>query len=185
MRVTQSPHPSAADRHTVDGTDPGRMLVTRPPLRVILAGRAAEEINEHLRVGGGAPAGGLLIGRQGQEEVLVSRALRCQNSADAAERASRFSIDPRVVQNVRRSLQGTDRTVMGIYRSSPGADHPHPEPDWENARVGHLAVQLLVGLAGEGLLPRCRAWWSDGGAERASDIPVEILALRIPLRCPE
>lgn len=129
---------------------------------------------------------GLLIGYVTGEGVQVSRALRCPNVAPRELQTHRFSIDPRAVINVRRSLRGSRESVVGFYHSHPDAPAAPSATDMEFIRLWPETVWLIVPVNG-GAAGEPRAWWlDDPELPAAREIAVRVQPTRdAALTCPE
>ena len=155
--------------------------------RVSLPARLRESAADH---GVGAypfEACGLLIGYATEEGVQVTRALRCPNVAPRELQTHRFSIDPRVVINVRRSLRGTLESVVGFYHSHPDAPAAPSATDMEFIRLWPETVWLIVPL-NAGVAGEARAWGLDEPeSPLAREIEVRVQPTRSApaLACPE
>src|SRR5690554_3457562 len=83
----------------------------------VLSGPVRDALLSHAARAFPDEACGILVGRVGSEGVLITRSVPCRNQAPAEERHHRFSIDPRAVINVRRTLRGTPESIVGFYHS--------------------------------------------------------------------
>lgn len=129
---------------------------------------------------------GLLIGVLAENEARVTRALPCPNIADASERERGFMIDPGALLNVRRSLRGTDQTILGFYHSHADADATPSGTDLAHIRLWPETVWLITPvLSGQPYPPR--AWWLDGlSTDEAREVAVRRAAPAFTLAgCPE
>jgi len=128
---------------------------------------------------------GLLIGHEDEKGIRVTRALRCPNTAPREVQTHRFSIDPRVVLNVRKSLRGTPESIVGFYHSHPDAPAAPSATDMEFIRLWPETVWLIAPLlAGEAGEPR--AWWLDDADDpMAREVAVHTLQVRAVAPCPE
>ncbi len=145
-------------------------------LRIAAATRA--RLLDHAAGGYPLEVCGLLIG-VGEADgtaLRVTRVLPCPNVAPAAERRTRFAIEPRVVINVRRALRGTPEQILGFYHSHPDAAAEPSATDMEYVRLWPETVWLIVPVAGGAAGPP-RAWWLDG-ADAAAPRELGLRTLR-------
>lgn len=84
--------------------------------------RVLDQIADHVRSGRRNAMGGLLIGRI-QEGAFIEKALPCPNLLRSEVG---YAIDPQIVVNVRRSLNGAGSVILGGYRASSGAGGYEP-----------------------------------------------------------
>jgi len=128
---------------------------------------------------------GLLIGRIEGEEVVITRSVPCPNQAPPAERHHRFSIDPRAVINVRRTLRGSPESVIGFYHSHTNGRAVPSALDVRHIRLWPETVWLIVPQGGEAAAAP-RAWWLDGRGAEVRELTIEVAALRSGrVVCPE
>jgi hypothetical protein len=79
-----------------------------------ILGRVLDQIVEHVRSGRRNAMGGLLIGRL-QDGAFIEKALPCPNLLRSEDD---YAIDPQIVVNVHRSLNGAGTLILGGYRGS-------------------------------------------------------------------
>lgn len=128
---------------------------------------------------------GLLIGRIEPTGVFVTRAVPCPNQAPIEERHHRFSIDPRAVINVRRTLRGTTESIVGFYHSHTNGRAIPSAVDVEHIRLWPETAWVIVPAGGEGEQP-VRAWWLDAGEQEVRELAYRVAALSSPrIICPE
>jgi proteasome lid subunit RPN8/RPN11 len=155
--------------------------------RATLTARVRERVLEHAAATYPYEGCGLLIGYVGEDGPRVTRALPCPNVAAPETRTHRFSIDPRAVLNVRKSLRGSQETVIGFFHSHPDAPAAPSVTDMEYIRLWPETVWLIVPVfAGDATQPR--AWWLDDADEpQARELAVEVLPVRtaVMATCPE
>lgn len=157
---------------------PVGQVVVGGPIRDALRGHAGRAFPHE--------ACGLLVGRVEAEGVVVTRALPCPNQAPLEERHHRFSIDPRAVINVRRSLRGTPESIVGFYHShTNGRAVPSPL-DLEHIRLWPETVWLIVPEGGGDPDQPVRAWWLDAGEQEVRELSFRVAALSTArMVCPE
>ena len=127
----------------------------------------------------------LLVGRVEDDEVRVTRAVPCPNQAPEGERHHRFSIDPRAVLNVRRTLRGSGEAIVGFYHSHPDGRAVPSVLDLEHIRLWPETVWLIVPMVDEEAHP-ARAWWLDAGETEVRELSIRVAALSAArMTCPE
>jgi proteasome lid subunit RPN8/RPN11 len=124
---------------------------------------------------------GLLLGWQEDEGIRVDRVLPCRNGA--ADRCMDFAIEPAVLANVRRSLEGKRLSIVGIYRMSRNGDGEPTVNDRQFLRHWPELVLLIASAAGGGV---ARGWWTAHEEAAPSELSIETAAARLKLAaCPE
>ncbi|HEX6926574.1 MAG TPA: M67 family metallopeptidase [Longimicrobiaceae bacterium] len=153
--------------------------------QVVVSGPVRDSLRAHATRAYPEEACGLLIGRIEAEEVLITRAVPCPNQAPLAERHHRFSIDPRAVINVRRTLRGSPESVVGFYHSHTNGRAVPSALDVTHIRLWPETVWVIVPEGGEpGAAPR--AWWLDEREAEVRELTIEVAALGSGrLVCPE
>ena len=154
--------------------------------QVVVAGPVRDGIGAHAERTFPHESCGLLIGRIEPEGVLVTRSVPCPNQAPVEDRHHRFSIDPRAVLNVRRTLRGTPESIVGFYHSHPDGRAVPSVLDLEHIRLWPETVWLIV-PAGDGAAEAPgRAWWLDEGESEVRELSIRVAALSAPrMACPE
>lgn len=150
---------------------------------VRLLGRVLDQLEEQIRVARSDTVGGLLLGRTG-ESLWIEKLLPCRNTAVGGAASSRFEIDPRVVTNVERSLEGKPMSILGIYHGSARAENDiagRLEPSW----IEEGPLWLFARSNGSGMRPP-RILRRDAGLAGA-EVAIEVIrpVVRSPVLCPE
>lgn len=152
---------------------------------VVVAGPARDAVRAHAGRTLPHEACGLLVGRVEGGEVWVTRAVPCPNQAPEGERHHRFSIDPRAVLNVRRTLRGSAEAIVGFYHSHPDGRAVPSVLDLEHIRLWPETVWLIVPMVDQEAHPG-RAWWLDAGETEVRELSMRVAALSSArLTCPE
>ena len=152
---------------------------------VVVAGPVRDTVRAHAGRTLPEEACGLLVGRVEAERVLVTRAVPCPNQAPAGERHHRFSIDPRAVLNVRRTLRGSAESIVGFYHSHPDGRAVPSVLDLEHMRLWPETVWLIVPMEDQEAHPG-RAWWLDAGETEVRELSIRVAALSSArMTCPE
>lgn len=129
--------------------------------RLAITRRHLEAVERHAAAAYPEECCGFLLGRAGEDGVLVERVLPARNE-HAESPGCRFLIAPETVLAARREARGLALEVVGYYHSHP--DHPaepseHDLADaWPN--VSYLIVPVEGGAAGAARSWRLR---EDGG----------------------
>lgn len=145
---------------------------------VVVGGPVRDGLRGHAARAWPHEACGLLIGRVDGTHVFVTRALPCPNQAPLEERHHRFSIDPRAVINVRRSLRGTGESIVGFYHSHTDGRAVPSALDLEHIRLWPETVWAIVPQTeGEGEPGPVRVWWLDDGAREVRELSYRVAAL--------
>jgi proteasome lid subunit RPN8/RPN11 len=145
---------------------------------------AADVVKESCSGGYPLESCGLLIGTIESPRITVTRALRCPNAAPPEVRTHRFSIDPRVVINVRRSLRGGSESIVGFFHSHPDAAAAPSKTDLEHIRLWPEVVWLIVPVyLGSPAEPR--GWWLDEEGDGPRELAVIQEAPRLLVTCEE
>ena len=148
--------------------------------RVTLTDRANAEIGAARRRASPEVACGLLLGWIEDDACWVDRALVCRNAA--ADRSAGFAIEPGVLLNVRRSLEGRDLSIVGFfYAAAEGSGEPTAT---DRESLGHWpGMAWLIAAGTEG---GTRVWWLDHGTREVRELLVHGAAPRLALAgCPE
>ena len=154
--------------------------------QVVVAGPVRDAVRGHAGRTFPQEACGLLIGRVEPEGVLVTRAVPCPNQAPVDERHHRFSIDPRAVLNVRRTLRGTPESIVGFYHSHPDGRAVPSVLDLEHIRLWPETVWLIVPMLDGHAQAPGRAWWLDEGETEVRELSIRVAALGASrMACPE
>jgi proteasome lid subunit RPN8/RPN11 len=152
---------------------------------VVVGGPARDALRAHARRAFPDEACGLLIGRVDADAVRVTRVVPCPNQAPPEERHHRFSIDPRAVLNVRRTLRGTPESIVGFYHSHTDGRAVPSVLDLEHIRLWPETVWLIVPAGAEEEQP-VRAWWLDAGEHEVRELAFRVAALgSARMACPE
>ena len=160
-------------------------VVGSPVDQVVVGGQVRDALRDHAERAFPHEACGLLIGRVDENGVVVTRALPCPNQAPFEERHHRFSIDPRAVINVRRSLRGTPESIMGFYHSHTDGRAVPSVLDLEHIRLWPETVWVIVPEGSEFEQP-VRAWWLDAGEQEVRELPYRVAAVHGGrMACPE
>jgi proteasome lid subunit RPN8/RPN11 len=116
---------------------------------------------------------GLLVGGINGGGVRVERIIRCPNIEPDERRSNRFSIDPREIIEVERSLRGTGEEVVGFYHSHPFSDAVPSGVDLTFMELWPDALWLIAERTGEPGGGRMRIWqWDPDAARRVREIPL-------------
>lgn len=130
-----------------------------------------ERVQDHALAGSPHEVCGILIGRNYEGTVRVSRMLPCHNIAPESERGRRFSIDPAAVINLQRALRPTAEAIVGFYHSHPHHSAVPSQLDLEHVRLWPETVWLIAGVN-----PRdeteLRAWWLDAGHDDVRELAI-------------
>lgn len=145
--------------------------------RAVVSGPVRDALRAHATRAFPHEACGLLIGRVEPEGVLITRSVPCQNQAPEEERHHRFSIDPRAVINVRRTLRGTAESIVGFYHSHTDGRAVPSAVDLDHIRLWPETVWLILPEGGAVEAPP-RAWWLDQGDREVRELAYEVAALR-------
>ena len=125
--------------------------------------------------------GGLLIGRI-DEGALIEKALPCPNLLRTEDG---YAIDPQIVVNVRRSLNGAGSTILGGYRASSGVVgwEPVATLGQEGSADPIGPFQLEVVVADDAVIHALRSLGKEAGPE----VPVRIIrpSAQSLVACPE
>lgn len=152
---------------------------------VIVGGPVRDALRGHAGRAYPQEACGLLIGRVEAGRVTVARALPCPNQAPREERHHRFSIDPRAVINVRRSLRGTPESIVGFYHSHTNGRAVPSAIDLEHIRLWPETVWIIVPEGGSEEAS-VRAWWLDAGEQEVRELAYHVAAVAaVRVACPE
>lgn len=152
-------------------------VVVAGPVRDALAGHAGRAFPHE--------ACGMLIGRIEAQGVLVTRSVPCPNVAPVEERRHRFTIDPRAVINVRRTLRGTSDSIVGFYHSHTDGRAVPSVLDLEHIRLWPETVWLIVPEGSDREHP-VRAWWLDAGETEVRELAYRVSAVSSArFVCPE
>lgn len=143
---------------------------------------AADVVGESCASGYPLEACGLLIGTVDGKRTTVTRALRCPNVAPPEGRTHRFSIDPRVVINVRRSLRGGPEAIVGFFHSHPDAAAAPSRTDLEFIHLWPEVVWLIVPVQA-GTTGEPRGWWLDEDGSGPRELAVVQDAPRLLAAC--
>lgn len=129
---------------------------------------------------------GLLIGYMDSTGVWVERSLPCVNAAPPESRGDSFEIDPRVLVNVRRSLEATPQSIVGFYYTNLSGSRSIGERDRDLLRTWPGMVLLLHGPPGEAGEP-LQAWCRSRDADEPEELEIEVVQMRESslLVCPE
>lgn len=170
-------------------------LANRPPEtpaaapavgEVVVGGPVRDALREHAGRAFPHEACGLLIGAVDGERVFITRALPCPNLAPVEERHHRFTIDPRAVINVRRSLRGTPESIVGFYHSHTNGRAVPSALDLEHIRLWHETVWLIVPEGSPAGESPVRAWWLDAGEQEVRELSYRVATLDVGrVACPE
>jgi proteasome lid subunit RPN8/RPN11 len=153
--------------------------------QVVVGGPVRDALRGHAERAFPHEACGLLIGRVEDEGVVVTRALPCPNQAPLEERHHRFSIDPRAVINVRRSLRGSAESIVGFYHSHTNGRAVPSALDLEHIRLWPETVWVIVPEGGEFEQP-VRAWWLDPGEQEVRELAFRVAAVNAGrVACPD
>lgn len=150
-------------------------------IEVRILGRVLDQIGEQVRERPQRIAGGLLLGRS-EGGAFVERALPCPNVGGADD----FAIDPQVIVNVRRSLNGGGMVVLGTYRGLPDGAGDF------NGRLGTVPTDATAGPFRLDVVAEMEGsnHWTLHLLERsegATEVPVRVVrpAARRLVTCPE
>ena len=160
---------------------------TRPgPVdEAVVAGPVRDALWAHAGRAFPQEACGLLIGWVDGDGVRVTRAVPCPNQAPVEERHHRFSIDPRAVINVRRTLRGSAEAIVGFYHSHTNARAVPSALDLEHIRLWPETVWLIV-PAGDEVEHPVRAWWLDIGESEVRELSFRVAGLHSArMTCPD
>lgn len=114
---------------------------------------------------------GLLIGVAEGEGIRIDGRISCRNREPAERRQNRFSIDPREIISVERSLRGTGADVVGFYHSHPFSDGVPSGTDLTFMEYWPDALWLIVERSGEEGGGRMRVWkWDPEVPRRVREI---------------
>lgn len=150
-----------------------------------ISGPARDAVRAHARRTFPHEACGLLVGRIDPDGVVITRAVPAPNQAPIEERHNRFSIDPRAVINVRRTLRGTPESIVGFYHSHTNGRAIPSALDLEFIRLWPETVWLIVPEGAPEERP-ARAWWLDLDQEEVRELPLRAAQLSSGrLVCPE
>lgn len=110
----------------------------------------------------------MLIGTRANGRFEVQRALPCPNLAGSARGGPVARIDPRAIENVRRTLANTPWRIVGFYHTAgvPVLDAWSPEQVSANPDLMWLGI---IGFE----LPPSAAWW-DSDPRSARELAIEI-----------
>lgn len=144
--------------------------------RVVVSGPVRDALRKHAARAFPEEGCGLLVGRVESDGVVVTRAVPCPNQAPGEERHHRFSIDPRAVINVRRTLRGTPESIVGFYHSHTNGRAVPSALDLEHIRLWPETVWLILPEGGERETP-ARAWWLDAGEREVRELDFDVAAL--------
>jgi hypothetical protein len=146
-----------------------------------MLGRVLDQIADHARSGRRNAMGGLLIGRI-DGGAFIEKALPCPNLLRAEEG---YAIDPQIVENVRRSLNGAVTTILGGYRASvkEGAHTPLATLGVAGSAEPVGPLQLEVVVAEGSVTHALRTLATSVGTE----VPVRIIrpSTQRLVTCPE
>ena len=144
--------------------------------RAVVSGPVRDALQAHVDRDFPHEACGLLIGRVEPEGVLITRSVRCRNEAPVEERHHRFSIDPRAVINVRRTLRGTSESIVGFYHSHTNGRAVPSALDLDHIRLWPETVWLILPVGGAVEAPP-RAWWLDQGEREVRELEYAVARL--------
>lgn len=144
--------------------------------RAVLSGPVRDSLLTHAARAFPHEACGLLVGRVESEAVLITRSVPCQNQASVEERHHRFTIDPRAVINVRRTLRGTPESIVGFYHSHTDGRAVPSALDLDHIRLWPETVWLILPEGGQAPAAP-RAWWLDAGEQEVRELASEVAAL--------
>jgi proteasome lid subunit RPN8/RPN11 len=103
----------------------------------------------------------------------VVRIIQCPNLEPEERRPNRFSIDPREIIEVERSLRGTDEEVVGFYHSHPFSDAVPSGVDLTFMELWPDALWLIAERTGEPGGGKLRIWqWKPDAPRRVKEIPL-------------
>lgn len=123
--------------------------ITTIASRLAITRRHLEAVERHAAAAYPEECCGFLLGRAGEDGVLVERVLPARNEHPESP-GCRFLIAPETVLAARREARGLALEVVGYYHSHP--DHPaepseHDVADaWPN--VSYLIVPVAAGAPG-------------------------------------
>ena len=147
-------------------------------LRLHIPRRVMDDLEMVAGSADGEIVGGLLVGSLTPVGYWVHRILAVRNHADPEIQPNGFAVDPRAMVNVRRTLLGSGRSVIGVSTASAAADElPYdfgtpidPEP-------------VRLHISGDGAVEA--ALTIDG--DRRSALQVEVVPdpMRTALACPD
>jgi proteasome lid subunit RPN8/RPN11 len=105
---------------------------------------------------------GVLVGTDEAGARTVFQAIPVDNVWPVVdERVRRFSIDPKTLLTIDRSLDGTGRSVIGFYHSHP--DHP-AEPSEFDRSIAWPTYSYVIARVGASGIEAIRSWRLIGDA---------------------
>ncbi|MCP9808313.1 M67 family metallopeptidase [Cyanobium sp. HWJ4-Hawea] len=112
----------------------------------------------------------LLLGqRQGDALVLRSIWPCCNRWPEAAERGSRFAVDPREQLLAQKWARLHKQAVLGFAHSHPQAG---PDPSATDLELAVAPVLMVIqGLAAGGGPPVLRCWWIEDNGVQPQPLP--------------
>jgi proteasome lid subunit RPN8/RPN11 len=133
-------------------------------LQVVIPSAVLERLRAHATRAYPEECCGILVGQRTAEAadatsaVVVSRDIRCANTAQELDRRRRFEIDPRALIDTIRELRDGEEQIVGFYHSHPDADAELSSTDLTFVSLWPETVWLVLSVGQDG--PRGeRAWW--------------------------
>lgn len=101
----------------------------------------------------------------------TERIIPCENIELQERRRNRFSIDPREIIEVERSLRGTAEEVVGFYHTHPFSDAVPSGVDHTFMELWPDSLWLIVERTGEVGGGRMRVWkWEPEATRQVREI---------------
>lgn len=148
--------------------------------RIRLLGRVLHQLEEQVTGRTEDEFVGLLLGTDAPEGVWIERVLPCRPGSVTGSAAL---IDPKVVENVRRSLAGRPLKIVGVYRLAGSASEKVAELVGRTVEEGDGLV--LTGQLTNRALNDLRVWSREQGGVRQRKLEVVRPVARPVAACPD
>jgi len=140
--------------------------------KLSIAQSALETIKQTGAAGYPEEGCGLLIGEDASGVRKILEARPAENTRPDS-RASRYTIEPQLILETERELNGSPRSLVGYFHSHP--DHP-PQPsqyDQENAWPWYTYIIVAVQ---QGVPQEIRAFTLEEDRETFTEVPFDVFA---------
>jgi proteasome lid subunit RPN8/RPN11 len=114
---------------------------------------------------------GLLLGRLGGEQRLVTRLVPLDNDFDERERHHRYLISPRAMLDAQTLADSLELDILGVFHSHP--DHP-AEPSEFDRQWALPWFSYLITRVQEGQARESRTWRLSEDRRRFEEQPLDI-----------
>lgn len=140
--------------------------------RLSIARSALETIKQTGVAGYPEEGCGLLIGEDRKEHRRILEARPAVNTRPDS-RATRYTIEPRLVLETERELEGTSRSLVGYFHSHP--DHPARPSQYDQEQAWPWYTYIIVAVE-RGMAREPKAFTLEEDRQTFTEVPFEEFA---------